>query len=124
MRRFGLILAGAALFDLGTVVASGQAEVSLNFTKIKIDYSHSVSSCLKGGGTLVKDGGQAFCQTPKSGAPAPVHFTATVTPAPGSGAPSPSASKIKLTDALVSSRTDAKLPGGPTTAPARKEGAK
>lgn len=123
MKKFGLILAGAALFDLGTVVTSGQAEVSLNFAKIKIDYSHTVSACLKGGGTLVKDGGQAFCQTPRSAAPAPVQFTATVTPSPGSGPASPAASKVKLTEVLVSSRAGAKLAGGPTTAPARKDGA-
>jgi hypothetical protein len=63
MNKLGLILAGAAIFDLGTVVASSHAEVSFNFVKIKLDSLHTASMCVMDGGTVVTVGGAKFCQT-------------------------------------------------------------
>ena len=66
MRKFGLILAGAALFDLGTVVVSSHAaeSISLNFSKIRIDATHTAKMCTMDGGTVISSGGKAFCQMP------------------------------------------------------------
>jgi hypothetical protein len=65
MKKLGLILAGAALFDLGTIVASSQAETSSIYMKFKLDSMHTASMCVMDGGKVVTVGGAKFCQTLK-----------------------------------------------------------
>ncbi len=96
MRKLPLILAGAALFDLGTVVVSSHAAVALNFAKIEIDYTHTIQSCLSAKGTVVTADGKKFCQTS-------------------------TASPQALT---VTKQTDVANPNLATKAPAKKEEAK
>ena len=64
MRKYGLIIAAATAFGLGIVAATSCAAVSLNFTEIKVDYSHTAKACVAGGGAVVDKNGQAFCRTP------------------------------------------------------------
>ena len=86
MKRVGLVLAAAVLFDLGTVAVSARAEsISLNFTEIKLNYT--AANCARDGGTVVKHNGQDACGLPKSGGPTTA----------------PAGLKVELHDVLVSS---------------------
>jgi hypothetical protein len=61
MNKLGLLLAGAAVFDLGVVVASSHAAAVDYF--LKLDSMHTASSCVAGGGTVVTKTGDKFCQS-------------------------------------------------------------
>ena len=63
MNKLGIILAGAALFDLGTVVVSSQAASADGFLKVEIDAAHTAPSCAVNGGTVITSGAKSFCQT-------------------------------------------------------------
>jgi hypothetical protein len=79
MNKFGLILAGAVMFDLGTVVVSSHAAID-SFLKlgtlkgemltIKMDKVEDKSLCKTHGGTLIKSDGVEYCNIPATG---PVH---------------------------------------------------
>ena len=62
MKKLGLILVGATLFDLGTVVASSHAAVDY-FLKIDGANGVATASCLKGGGAVVTKADGKYCQT-------------------------------------------------------------
>lgn len=71
MRKFGLILAGAVLFDLGTVVASSHAAVDM-FIKIgdiKGEKVFTVADCTMDGGTVFKRNGKDVCKLPAKAGP-------------------------------------------------------
>jgi hypothetical protein len=70
MKKIALILAGAALFDLGTIVVASQAASVDAFLKVegyKLDSMHTAASCTKVGGTVLNKGADKFCQTPAKG---------------------------------------------------------
>ena len=71
MKKLGLILIGATLFDLGTVVASSHAAVDF-FLKIEGADGVATASCLKQGGAVVTKADGKYCQTK-----APATATAT-----------------------------------------------
>lgn len=84
MNKIGLILAGAVVFDLGVVVASGYAAVDSFLKidpaerhaalKIKLDKVGDVEVCKAHDGTVSTVGGVQYCDIPASqGAHTPAH---------------------------------------------------
>lgn len=88
MKTSALILAGALAFDLGVLVVGAQAAetpkptapkadgISLNFSKVEIDYIYikfdavnSRQACEHKSGKVVDVKGIAMCQLPKTAAP-------------------------------------------------------
>lgn len=84
MRKSWIIMAAGAAFGLAAPsVGNCGEQISLNFTKIQLDATHTADQCKKQGGLVVrKAGGQDACNIP---APSP----------PGSSSP---ASKANLQD--------------------------
>ena len=78
----GLMLVGAACFDLGVLVVPARAadydvhylkidalpadSVAFNFAKIKLDYLAAAKACTGSGGTPVDFKGTKYCRTPKT----------------------------------------------------------
>jgi hypothetical protein len=87
MKKIGLILAGAMVFDLGVVVATGQAAVDAflkidpaqnhSALKIKLDRVNDAAVCQAHGGTVSNMGGQDYCLVPavrNASTPAATHM--------------------------------------------------
>ena len=74
MKRVGLILAGAVMFDLGVVVSSSHAAYdaflkldsarSHDALKIKLDKVNDAGVCRAHGGSVLKSGGVEYCKVP------------------------------------------------------------
>lgn len=80
MNKFGLILAGAVMFDLGTVVATSHAAYDAflkldtaqkhDALKIKLDKVNDASVCTAHGGSVLKWRGVEYCKIPSNRGPA------------------------------------------------------
>ena len=101
MRKSWIIMAAGAAFGLAAPGVGNCAEqISLNFTKIQLDATHSAEACTGQGGSVVTDHGQRVCQLPDQGG---AHG---VWKAPA-GSAAPAGLKVKLHDIVITSvKTD------------------